>query len=270
VNIPVEFTDSLRQALRKRGFSFNGVASGSFALSPELHIETPANVNAELGLTYPLRIGAFTHLNGGFIQNVTIGRYCSFARDVKIGHGFHPMNWLSVSPLQYNPSYRNWPCASGLPPMTDITRFQWEKHTIIGSDVWLGNGVFVQDGVTIGDGAIVGSSAVVTRDVAPYAVVVGCPARQIRMRFPDIIVERLLRLKWWRYLMSDFGQLDFSDIHQALERIESLLSTGKIKEYQPEIIDASIIKQEWALLASPERRRRCAFKPVIKALFKCF
>lgn len=67
----------------------------------------------------------------------------------------------------------------------------------IGSDVWVGGGATILSGVTIGDGAVVGARAVVSRDVRPYAVVVGNPAREVRRRFDDATVERLLALRWW-------------------------------------------------------------------------
>ena len=67
----------------------------------------------------------------------------------------------------------------------------------IGNDVWIGHGAVILPGVTVGDGAVVGANAVVTKDVSPYAIVGGAPARVIRMRFADDVVERLMRLAWW-------------------------------------------------------------------------
>jgi acetyltransferase-like isoleucine patch superfamily enzyme len=233
----VHLNSALRDALRKRGFAMDGNFTGAGGPSSDLRIETPASTNALLGLDHRLHIGAFSHLNGGFIQNATIGRYCSFARDVQIGHGSHPTNWLSVSPLQYNPDYRGWLQTAGLPAMPSITPFQWAKHTMIGSDVWLGNGVFVQDGVTIGHGAIVGARSVVTHDVPPYAIVAGNPARLIRMRFPSAIIERLLQTEWWRYAISDFGISNFSNIHETLESIEAHIESGAFQEFNPPVID---------------------------------
>lgn len=236
----VQLTPALREALRKLGFFMDGNFTGA-AVSPDLCIETPSSTNALLGLDHPLRIGAFSHLNGGFIQNATIGRYCSFARDVQIGHGRHPVDWLSVSPLQYSQGYRGWQHAAGLPPVPSTSPFEWASHTTVGSDVWIGNGVFVQDGVHIGHGAIVGARSVVTRDVAPYAVVAGNPARLIRMRFPPDLVERLLAVEWWRYALSDFGTVDFSNIHATLEQIESRVAEGTLQPFAPATIDASTL-----------------------------
>jgi len=198
---------------------------------PRCEIEAPADIHAEIGQFQRFRLGAFSQLNGGYIKDVTIGRYCSFARDVQIGHGFHPLDWLSsVSPLQYSPGYRGWvPFVESqrgqgceIQPLT----FTWAAHTIIGHDVWLGNHVVVKDGVTIGDGAVVGANAVVTHDVPPYAIVAGNPARLIRMRFADATVERLLRVQWWRYCIADFGALRFDHIDAALDVIEAEVAKG--------------------------------------------
>lgn len=171
-------------------------------LHDDLSFEPPCTVSATISLAQSFRIGAFTHLNGGYVKDVTIGRYCSFARDVQIGHGGHPTNWLSVSPLQYGANYRGWPAfaakVTGGPDRVATRDFAWAAHTVIGNDVWLGNHVVVVDGVTIGDGAVVGAGSVVTRDVPPYAVVAGAPARILRYRFPESVIERLLAVAWWR------------------------------------------------------------------------
>ncbi len=211
------------------------------ALHAEIALEPPCDVAAEVNLGEKFRIGAFTSLNGGFIKDVSIGRYCSFARDVQIGHGAHPTSWLSVSPLQYNTgNYRNWPeqaaALSGGADRIAPVPFQWWAHTTIGNDVWLGNHVIVKDGVTIGDGAVVGAGSVVTRDVPPYAIVAGSPAKLIRFRFPDRVIERLLALQWWRYKMADFGPTPFADIEGAISHIEACIADGSIRPYEPQVV----------------------------------
>jgi acetyltransferase-like isoleucine patch superfamily enzyme len=117
-----------------------------------------------------------------------IGRYCSFAPDVKIFlAGEHRLDAVSTYPFDYM-------FADG----KDIRRGSSAKgDVIIGNDVWLGDGALVLSGVRIGDGAVVAARAVVTKDVPPYAIVGGIPAKIIRMRFPPEIVTALLRIRWW-------------------------------------------------------------------------
>lgn len=205
----------------------------------EIRIECPSDISAEVHLYQRFSIGAFSHLNGGFLKDVSIGRYCSFARDVQIGHGFHPLDWLSVSPLQYSSGYRNWmdfvAQRRGVAASIQTAGFDWARHTTIGNDVWIGNHVVVKDGVCIGDGAVIGANAVVTHDVPPYAIVAGNPARVIRYRFPEPIVERLLRLQWWRYCMADFGPLPFDRIEEALDLIQARIDAG-LQSYDAPVV----------------------------------
>jgi phosphonate metabolism protein (transferase hexapeptide repeat family) len=100
--------------------------------------------------------------------------------------------------------------------------FDWRRaHKVtIGHDVWIGHGAVVMPGVSVGTGAVIGTAAVVTKDVAPYAIVVGVPARQVRMRFPAETVEQLLDIAWWdwpRELLEERFEL-LSDLPRFLER----------------------------------------------------
>lgn len=124
------------------------------------------------------------------IVNCDIGSFCSIANHVVIGGGMHPMDWVSTSPAFYRGR--------------DSIAVKYSQHerpdplrTAIGHDVWIGERAIVKQGVTIGTGAVIGMGAVVTHDVAPYAVVAGVPAREIRKRFEPAIVERLLQSEWW-------------------------------------------------------------------------
>jgi acetyltransferase-like isoleucine patch superfamily enzyme len=133
-------------------------------------------------------IGDYSYANrGAILFSGTIGKFCSIAHYALIGPENHPVDHLSTAPVLYSGALLGTP--SG-----------WEEFTsppVIGSDVWIGANAVVMQGVTIGHGAIVGAGAVVTRDVAPYTIVGGVPARPIRARFDEATIGGLLESSWW-------------------------------------------------------------------------
>jgi acetyltransferase-like isoleucine patch superfamily enzyme len=122
---------------------------------------------------------------------LVIGRYGSIADGVEILlGGNHRLDWVTSYPFPALP--RLWPKAAGVTGF-DTTR----GDVVIGHDVWLGSQCMVMSGVTIGHGAVVAARAVVTRDVPPYAIVAGNPARIVRLRFDEPTVTALLATTWW-------------------------------------------------------------------------
>lgn len=130
--------------------------------------------------------GYFCNLN-----HVKIDKFCSIANGVVIGGASHPIHFVSTSPafLKNNGAK----CAGRFGSL----EFKNFKNTVIGSDVWIGENAIIKSGVEIGHGAVIGMGAVVTRNVAPYSIVVGNPARHIRYRFDKSTREKLLQLEWW-------------------------------------------------------------------------
>ncbi|WP_373317267.1 CatB-related O-acetyltransferase [Chitinibacter tainanensis] len=119
-----------------------------------------------------------------------IGNYCSIANNVTIGGARHPMEWIGMSPVFY---------AGRDSVKKKFSEFELDdiRTTNIGNDVWIGKSAIVLSGVTIGNGAVVGAGSVVTKDVAPYAIVAGNPAKVIRYRFSEEIREGLEKCNWW-------------------------------------------------------------------------
>ncbi|MGE5355532.1 MAG: CatB-related O-acetyltransferase [Deltaproteobacteria bacterium] len=126
------------------------------------------------------------------IINCDIGSFCSIANRVVIGGGMHPMGWVSTSPVFYEGK--------------DSVKQKFSEHkrvpprkTIIGHDVWIGEYAILKQGIKIGTGAVIGMGSVVTKDVEPYSIVGGNPAKEIRKRFDSETIDELLKSKWWDY-----------------------------------------------------------------------
>lgn len=139
----------------------------------------------------------------------TIGRFCSIASHVRVNPGNHPLDRVALNHFTYRAS------AYGL-GADEAGFFDWrrEHHVTLGPDVWLGHGVIVLPGVNIGAGAAIGAGAVVTKDVHPFAIMVGNPARLLRFRFTESVRESLLRIAWWDWTHDKLA-LGLDDIRRS-------------------------------------------------------
>jgi acetyltransferase-like isoleucine patch superfamily enzyme len=180
------------------------------------HMTTLANVTS----------GAFSYISPHCeIHWTTLGRYCSIGDHVMVLTD-HPLGGLTTHPFAYEAVF---PSPFDGPP---VHSFEKLRRTTIGNDVWIGSGAKFKTGVTIGDGAIVAAGAVVTKDVPPYAVVGGVPAKLIRYRFDQATIERLLRLQWWRYNL--LGRpIDLTNPERAMDQIEAAVGEGQLQPYEP-------------------------------------
>ncbi|WP_345750670.1 chloramphenicol acetyltransferase [Microbacterium rhizophilus] len=155
------------------------------------------------------------------LANTTVGRFSNIASFVRIGATDHPLDKASLHHLLYR-SEKYWPDEPD-----DAAWFakRRSRRTVIGHDTWIGHGAQVKPEVTVGDGAVVASGAIVTKDVPAYAIVAGVPARVVRMRQPEDVADRLVRLAWWdwdhdalRARLADFRALPAEEF---LARYES-------------------------------------------------
>jgi hypothetical protein len=122
-----------------------------------------------------------------------VGKFCSFASHVRLNPGNHPMDRVT----QHHMTYRR--AQYGFGELDDEAFFDWRRadKVTVGHDVWLGHGVLLMPGVSVATGAVIGAGAVVTRDIAPYTIAVGVPARPLRQRFTNEVVEKLMQIAWW-------------------------------------------------------------------------
>jgi virginiamycin A acetyltransferase len=159
--------------------------------SVDLAQESPSRISPPSFISKS-RLGRYSYIaRGAYVLNTTIGRFCSIGANFTSGAGVHPLDWISTSPAFYSMQKQ----AGGT--LTETSRTFDNLPVNIGSDVFIGSGVTVLDGVSIGHGAVVGAGALVTKNVAPFEIVAGVPARHLRMRFDDRLQIRLLESRWW-------------------------------------------------------------------------
>lgn len=127
------------------------------------------------------------------IANTAVGKFANIAAMTRIGPTDHPWKNASLHHFLYR-SADYWDDAE---PDAAFFAHRRSRRTVIGHDTWIGHGAIVKPEVTVGHGAIVAAGAVVTRDVAPYMIVAGCPARPLRERLPAAVADRIVALAWW-------------------------------------------------------------------------
>lgn len=180
-----------------------------YAKLRHVHVELPDPAR-------PLHMGAHSYLrsNSRILNVASIGRYCSIGRDVTLGEPprNHPVDWVSSS-LAVSHQYE-----------TPLTLAE------IGNDVWIGHGAVVMAGVKVGHGAIIARNAVVTKDVEPYQIVGGNPARAIRYRFGEATRAALLASQWWDLDHKALRQLPFDDIDAFLSRVGEVARKAQYRQ----------------------------------------
>lgn len=119
-----------------------------------------------------------------------------------------------------------------------------EKCLIIGNDVWIGASVLISPNIRIGTGAVIAASSVVTKDVPPYAIVGGNPAKIIKFRFDDDLIVKMLLSEWWKYKFTDFNNLNIADPGVFIESLLKLVQSDEIVPYEPEpLLSSDLLKK---------------------------
>lgn len=160
----------------------------SSIISKDTHILKNCTINNS-------SINSYSYIGyNSLVQNATIGKFCSIANDVFIGLGKHPTDQISTSTLFYRK--RN---TLKIQLVDKDLDFKEYENIRIGNDVWIGARAIIMDGITIGNGAIIAANSVVTKDVPPYGIVGGVPAKVIKFRFSEEKIAELQQLMWWNW-----------------------------------------------------------------------
>ena len=168
--------------------------------------------NSHIG--YGTVIGSKTKLT-----NSLIGRFCSIACNVHVVTATHPLNFVSTYPGFYN-TRNNYPFGKGSVEIEEFIKTSRGYSVEIGNDVWIGEGVTIKGGIKIGDGAVIGMNATLTKDVPPYAIVGGIPAKIIKYRLSDEQIKKLLQIKWWNWSPNIISKRkeDFINIDEFIKK----------------------------------------------------
>ena len=194
------FVSSLYQSFRRRlraayKWSYYSIHCHAQVHSGDVALRLKLGVNVWIDpgvVVFPgVEIGDYTSINRNtLIESGAIGKFCSIAANVSIGMAEHPMHHLSTHVATFDaPAFGLVTTSRDLP--------QAKERPLIGHDVWIARGATVLRGVTIGDGAVVAAGAVVTKHVPPFAIVAGNPARILRYRFDQAVIDTILAMRWW-------------------------------------------------------------------------
>lgn len=177
-----------------------------------------------------MRVGAYTYFGEGcLLGGCVVGRFCSIGPGVKIGLGEHEIGHFSTHPFFYG-SKNGFKIPDGIGVERDL---KLKKYAVprIGNDVWIGANVVIRRGVEIGTGAVIAAGAIVSSDVPPYSIVGGVPAKHLKFRFDEKIINELLESKWWDYDMINFVGLDSSNPSVFLKQFTELKGK-KLADYK--------------------------------------
>lgn len=186
------------------------------------------------------KLGKMTYVAEGTSVGFTeIGAFCSIGPNVSLGGlGWHPTDRLSTHPAFYSSRLQAGTTFvknnNGIDNETEL------QHTKVGNDVWIGAGCIILDGMTIGDGAIIAAGAVVTKDVPPYAIVGGVPAKIIRYRFDINTITALLKWRWWELSNDEIQAMATQFMDQSLwntKTIEELAKHIQVEDKHPDVFE---------------------------------
>ncbi|VVO11906.1 CatB-related O-acetyltransferase [Pseudomonas fluorescens] len=229
----------LKDRLKAASVHFTNKGSSRFSDSDVLTYVEGCSIEPHcgfLGGNNLFEMGSFSYSWSKLHGNARVGRYCSIAAGLKLLGGRHPMEWVSTSSFTYDgkfPLFKELNDAEG-GLFKPAKRPVFESRIVIGHDVWIGGNVTLKPGITIGTGSVIAASSLVVKDVPPYSVVGGNPAKIIKRRFDDKTVNRLLSSEWWNYKFTDFSGIDVQSPLGFCDELEKRIGSGEVVRYAPE------------------------------------
>lgn len=238
-------TKEFHKQLKSRGL----LLAGNVSIGGSVTFETPCRFGRGSSLLSNVEIGAFSYVGpDSEVKNVTIGRFCAIAYGVGLGPAEHPVDWVGCHPIQYNglrwfEEFDDWHEFVN-------TNTRWRGNsarTTIGNDVWICRNAVVRQGVTIGDGAVIGSNSFVNRDVAPYTIVGGIPAHEIRPRFDADKIAQLQSLQWWNYMPPKGESYCFDNTDRFIDQMLHYKKAGQLRPFTPQRNKVSVQGGEYTV-----------------------
>ncbi|WP_230375095.1 CatB-related O-acetyltransferase [Pseudomonas fulva] len=231
----------ISKALRDANIYFTVKGENRFKENDQIEFSENCEIEPHtgfLGGAALFSMGAFSYTWSSLPLGTTVGRYCSIARGVSILGARHPMERMSTSSFTYDNSFvifkslvESEGSSFKIKPRPKSSR---SDNIHIGHDVWIGANVTLKPGITIGTGSVIAASSVVVKDVPPYSIVGGNPAKIIKQRFDPGIVNALLSSEWWSYKFTDFSGMDIESPLEFSANMRDAVRSKKIEQYRPD------------------------------------
>ena len=222
---------------------------GSVKIGHDFKVKGPVRIEERTGLyKFPYKpsiggakysglcsMGVMSYSWSPLPEPLKVGRYCSISSGVVFIDSFHPMNTVSTSLISFS-RFNHLSADLVTPEMVKASGWHVRANKpwpTIGHDVWIGRDVTIALGVNIGTGSVIAAGSVVTKDVAPYTIVGGNPAKHIRQRFPEEIATGLLALEWWDYHPTELVRLGLHDPASFIDRLATEIAAERIQAYRP-------------------------------------